>query len=67
MVIPIPSKPEIFTQGIYSKLEIVLPNIRGFVIVPKQVKPEAPKAWLPARSSLQPYTKFFYKFDTCCS
>ena len=66
MIPPIPLKPEIYIQGIHSKLEIVLPNIRGFVIVPKQVKPEAPKSWLPARSLLQPYAKFFYKFDTYC-
>ena len=32
------------------------------MIVPKQVKLEAPKLWLPLCSSLQPYAKFFYKF-----
>ena len=30
--------------------------------VPKQVKPEVPKSWLPLHSSLQSYTKSFYKF-----
>ena len=35
-VTPIPSKPEIFLQ-----------NIREFMITPKQVKPEAPKSWIP--------------------
>ena len=63
-VTPIPSKPEMFVQGIHSKPEILLQNIRGFVIVPKQVKPEAPKSWLPSHSSLQPYVKSFYKFVT---
>ena len=43
----IPSKPEMFAQGIYSKPEICLQHIWRFMIVPKQVKPEAPKSWLP--------------------
>ena len=34
------------------------------MIVPRQVKPEAPKSWLPLRSLLQPYMKSFYKFVT---
>ena len=34
------------------------------MIVPKQVKPEEPKSWLPSRSLLQPYAKSFYKFVT---
>ena len=50
------------THGIHSKPEILVQNIWGFMIVPKQVKPEAPKSWLPLCSSLQPYKKFFYKF-----
>ena len=32
------------------------------MILSKQVKPEAPKSWLPLHSLLQPYAKFFYKF-----
>ena len=32
------------------------------MIVPKQVKPEAPKSWLPLRSLLQLYAKSFYQF-----
>ena len=32
--------------------------------VTKQVKPEAPKSWLPLHSSLQLYVKSFYKFVT---
>ena len=51
-----------FTQSIHSKPEILLQNIQWFMIVPKQVKPEAPKSWLPLRSSPQPYSKCFYKF-----
>ena len=34
------------------------------MIVPKQVKPEARKPLLLSPSSLQPYTKSFYKFVT---
>ena len=34
------------------------------MIAPKQVKPEAPKSWLPTHSLLQPYAKSFYKFVT---
>ena len=41
---------------IYSKPEIILQYIRGFVNAPKQVKPEASKSWLPLHSSLQSYT-----------
>ena len=48
----IPSKPEMFVQSIHSKPEILLQNIWGFMIVPKQVKPEVPKAWLPLHSLL---------------
>ena len=29
---------------------------------PKQLKSKAPKTWIPSYSSLQPYTKSFYKF-----
>ena len=61
---PIPSKSEIVVQGIHLKLEILLQSIQGFVIVPKQVRPEAPKSWLPLRSLLQPYVRSFYKFVT---
>ena len=50
-VTPIPSKPEMFLQ-----------YIRGFVIIPEQVKPESPESWIPSRSSLQPYVKCFNKF-----
>ena len=63
-VTPIPSKPEMFVQGIHSKPEILLQYIWGSMIVSKQVKPEARKSWLPSRSSIQPYTKSFYKFIT---
>ena len=52
MVTSIPSKPEMFVQGIHSKPELLLQNIREFMIVPKQVKPEAPKSWLPLRALL---------------
>ena len=31
-----PSKPEVFVQGIYSKLEILLQNIQGFMSAPKK-------------------------------
>ena len=41
-----------------------LQYIRGFVIIPEQVKPESPESWIPSRSSLQPYVKYFYKFVT---
>ena len=51
------SKPEVFVQGIRSKPEILLQNIWEFMNAPKQIKPEAPKAWIPSHSSLQPYTK----------
>ena len=40
-VTPIPSKPEMFLQ-----------YIRGFVIIPEQVKPESPESWIPSHSSL---------------
>ena len=30
----------------------------------KQIKPEAPKVWIPSHSSIQPYTKYVYKFVT---
>ena len=43
---------------------MLLQNIRGFVIVPIQVKPEAPKSWLPLSSLLQLYVMSFYKFVT---
>ena len=62
MVTSIPSKPEIFVQGIHSKPEMLLQNIQGFEIVPKQVKPKAPKSWLSLNSSLQLYAKLFYKY-----
>ena len=55
----IPSRPEMFVQGIHSKPEILLQNIRGFMILPKQVKPEAPKSWPPLHSSLHVYAKLF--------
>ena len=51
-----------FVQCIHSKPEILLQNIRGFMIVPKQVKPETLKSWLPLRSLLQPYAVSVYKF-----
>ena len=54
-----------FVQGIHSKPEIILHNIQGFIIVPKQVKPKAPKSWLALGSSLQPYVTFFYQFIGC--
>ena len=57
-----PSKPEVFVQGIHSKPEILLQYIRGFMNVPKQMKPGAPKAWILSHSSLQPHTKFLHKF-----
>ena len=59
---PILSKLEMIVQDIHSKPKILLQNIQGFMIVPKQVELEAPKSWLPSRSSLQPYTRSFYKF-----
>ena len=62
MVTSIPSKPEMFVQGIHSKPEIPLQNIQGFMMLPKQVKPEAPKPCLPLHSSLQQYVKLFYKY-----
>ena len=34
------------------------------MIIPKQVKPEAPKSWIPSHSSVQPYMKYFCKFVT---
>ena len=43
-VTSIPSKPEMFAQGIHSKPEILLENNWEFMIVSKQVKPEAPKS-----------------------
>ena len=52
-VTPIPSKPEMFLQ-----------YIQGFMIIPEQVKPESPELWMPSRSSIQPYVKWFYKFVT---
>ena len=52
-VTPIPSKPEMFLQ-----------YIRGFMIIPEQVKPESHESWIPSRSSIQPYVKCFYKFVT---
>ena len=61
---PIPSKIEMFVQGIYSKPGILLQIIWEFTILSKQIKPEAPKAWIPSHSSLQPYTKSLYKFVT---
>ena len=56
------SKPEMFVQGIHSTPEILLHNIWGFMIVPKQVKSEEPRSWLSLCSLLQPYTESFYKF-----
>ena len=50
---PIPSESEMFLQ-----------YIRGFMITPEQVKPESLESWMPSRSSLQPYMKYFYKFVT---
>ena len=47
-----------------SKPEILLQNIRGFVIVPEQVNPKALKLWLSSCSLLQPYAKSFYIFVT---
>ena len=61
-VTPIPSKPEMVVQGIHSKLEMLLQNIWGFTIVPKQVKPETHKPWVPLHSSLQSYAEIFYKY-----
>ena len=63
-ITPILSKPKMFVQGIHSKPEIRLQNIRGFVNVLKQVKSGTRQSWLPSRSLLQPYTKSFYKFIT---
>ena len=48
-----PSKHEMFSQ-----------YIRGFIITPEQVKPESPESWIPSRSLLQPYVKYFNKFVT---
>ena len=36
---------------IHSKLEILLQNTWGFMIIPKQVKPETPKSWIPSHLS----------------
>ena len=44
MVTPIPSKPEIFIQGIHPKHEILLQNICKFTISSKQIKPEISKS-----------------------
>ena len=55
-------KPEMFIRGIYSKPEILLQSIQGFMILPKQVKPKAPKSWLSLHSSLQLYAKLFYTY-----
>ena len=43
MVTPIPSKSEMFVQGIHLKPEILLQNSQKFTILSKQVKPEASK------------------------
>ena len=43
---------------------MLLQYIRGFVIIPEQVKPESPESWIPSRSSLQPYVQWFDKFIT---
>ena len=59
---PVSSKPEMVVQGIHSKTEILLQNIREFMIVPEQVELEVPKSWLPSHSLLQPYVISFYKF-----
>ena len=59
---PVPSKLEMFPQGIDSKPAILSQNIWRFMIVPKQVKDEASKSWLSLCSSLQPYAKSFHKF-----
>ena len=61
-VTPIPSKPEMFVQGIYSKPEILLQNIWKFKILSKEVKPESSKLWLLLHASLQSYTKLFYQY-----
>ena len=53
MVTPIPSKSEMLLQYIW-----------GFMIIPKQVKPEIPKLWIPSHPSPQPYLEYFYKFVT---
>ena len=37
MTITIPSKPKMFVQGIHSKPKILLQNVWGFMILPKQV------------------------------
>ena len=52
MVKYIPSKPEILLS-IPSKLEILLQHINEFIILSKQVKPEASKSWLLLHESLQ--------------
>ena len=44
--------------------EILLQNIEGFISASKQLKPEAPKAWILSHSSLQPFIKSLYKFVT---
>ena len=51
-----------FVHGIHPKSERILQNIHRFMIVPKQVKPEAPKSWLTLDFSLQLYAKLFYKY-----
>ena len=61
----IPSKPEMFVQGIHSKPEILLQNIQEFTTLSKQVKPEAFNSWLSLHALLQPYTKLFYKYIGC--
>ena len=40
---------------------MLLQNIQGLVIVPKQGKFKAPKSWVLLRSLLQPYTTVFKK------
>ena len=61
-VTPIPSKPEIFVQGIHPKPEILLQNIREFTILSKQVNLEASKSWLPLHASLQSCVQLFYEY-----
>ena len=51
-----------FIQGIHSNSEIILQNIWGFMILPKEVKPGASKSWPLLHSSLQLYAKLFYKY-----
>ena len=61
-VTPIPSKSEMFVQGIHPKSETLLQNICECMTLSKQVKPGASKSWVPLHASLQLCAKLFYKY-----